>query len=65
MRVIAAIVMLLVVGCEAEMNGGRGVVNDLDCVWSRRYQQCFCTATRMSRGYLTWVPAEVCRNDRG
>lgn len=65
MRTIAAIIMLASVGCEAEMNSGRGIVNELECVWSRRYQQCFCAATRTNRGYLTWAPAEVCRDDRG
>ena len=59
-RAIAAI-MLLLIACDDDYD--HKIVDRLTCVWSERYQQCFCTATRPSRGYLAWAPAEVCGHE--
>jgi len=53
----AILIAWLVPGCARE-----AIIHDMKCQLVERNgtNHCFCSATYVYQGYLTWAPKEVC-----
>lgn len=58
---LAFLILSAVCGCDDKEEEARYAVQELRCIWSHRYNHCFCVSSLGYRGYMSWVPPELCR----
>ena len=61
--VLVVVVATMLCCCQGgDDDYAQRIVSSVRCVWSHRYEQCFCVAVDgNSVGHMAWAPPETCR----
>lgn len=55
------VIAVMMCGCDDDDELAREAVQNLRCVWSHQYRQCFCAYSVNHRGFMAWAPPDVCK----